>query len=343
MFCQRCGKQLPDGVIECDTCPSFSSDNAGKFVHIEGEANAGTAQDSKLLGVGIEHLHAHHSPITIIEATNRNTTDVPGPSQEEQQAALTRYFEYLHKQCGFLSPRGVPQNVSMIPLRLDEIYVPLTTIRERVQDPRTQLSGLSRTDIPTSPPKQEDSSIPHKQPIAPQEKMDLPRVVIESDGAVLLGEPGAGKTTLTNHLAILFAHAYQHNRDIVQDRDGNQYGEARLPILIRLADYAEDLRINPHRSLSEFLAIPCGQTEDKRRTLASVFEHALDEGNALVILNGLDEVADEATHVKIARRIDDFAVHLKAGNRIIVTSRIAGYHKARLGSAFHQYTILPFK
>ena len=91
--------------------------------------------------------------------------------------------------------------------------------------------------------------------------------------------------------------------------------------------------------MRDFLAQTLVNTPIPRETLAAVFEDALQNGKAFVLLDGLDEVAQAADRIEISRQIDALATHSEAGNRVLVTSRIAGYREARLNSAFAQFTL----
>ncbi len=77
--------------------------------------------------------------------------------------------------------------------------------------------------------------------------------------------------------------------------------------------------------------------------LAPVFERAIQAGRALVLLDGMDEVADEGRRRFVAEQVSVFARELIArGNRVVVTSRIYGYRSAVLSLDVPHVTVLDF-
>ena len=140
----------------------------------------------------------------------------------------------------------------------------------------------------------------------------------ETDGVIVLGDPGAGKTTLLKYLALRYATGA-----------GERLGLGRrLPVLVPLSAYAtaladEDIRLDDfvvgyHRKLG--LDLP----------VRDLVEGALGAGEALLLLDGLDEVKERATRrVVMDRVVDFFAAHRRTGNKFVFTSRIVGYRDVR--------------
>src|SRR5262249_35769393 len=135
------------------------------------------------------------------------------------------------------------------------------------------------------------------------QKIGLPQAVRESSRLIILGVPGSGKTTLTRFLAATFANACLNGEGNVADKDGNEYGATRIPIRIRIAEYADAFRKNRNLSLEEFL--PCAFKESRlpQEAMAELFKITFDQGDAFVLLDGLDEVADAGDRREIADRI----------------------------------------
>jgi predicted NACHT family NTPase len=114
---------------------------------------------------------------------------------------------------------------------------------------------------------------------------------------MILGRPGAGKTTFLKRLATVC--------------NGGEFLAGQVPIFVTLKEWAETVG---KPGLFEFL----GQSSsEKIREIRQVF----DKGRGLILLDGLDEVL-EADHDRIVDAIRDFAV-IHGNNYIVITCRIA--------------------
>ncbi|MEA5485906.1 MULTISPECIES: NACHT C-terminal helical domain 2-containing protein [Pseudanabaena] len=126
------------------------------------------------------------------------------------------------------------------------------------------------------------------------------KAVDEIQKLVVLGKPGAGKTTFMKYLAMSCLA-------------GKFHGEL-VPIFVTLKAYAEE-RGQP--SLENYIL-----TEfEKRKVSQDVAKQLLDNGKALILLDGLDEVKKEDDR-RVKQDIDQFSRDwLK--NRFAITCRIA--------------------
>jgi predicted NACHT family NTPase len=124
--------------------------------------------------------------------------------------------------------------------------------------------------------------------------------VEEFQKLVVLGKPGAGKTTFMKYLAMSCL--------------GSRFHGELVPIFVTLKAYAEE-RGQP--SLENYIL-----TEfEKRKVSQDVAKQLLDEGKALILLDGLDEVKKEDDR-RVKQDIDQFSRDwLK--NRFAITCRIA--------------------
>jgi tetratricopeptide (TPR) repeat protein len=200
--------------------------------------------------------------------------------------------------------------------------------------------------------------------------VDLAEGLRKHTYSAILGEPGAGKTTLLRYLARHFAIAYrgiQAVEDLTSQPSqeespsplrvgegspkrvlggmGEDLGEIRLPVLFRIADFAERLAQQPDLSLVEYLKqFYCQWESDRNPTngcaVADLLLDKMAVGDCLVLMDGLDEVFDRANRVKVVEQIDLF-VKEYSENKFAITSRIAGYQEASLGSRFRELTIAP--
>ena len=133
---------------------------------------------------------------------------------------------------------------------------------------------------------------------------------------VLLGDPGTGKTTLMRYLAVMAAGDKRAEIGLSEDQE-------RLPIVIYMRDWAK----HPERSLLD-------QVQDYIENTLQVelppgfLEHWTD-GQALLLLDGLDEVAEDATRAALVEKINCFlSAPAHEENWTVITSRPWGYSRA---------------
>ncbi|MGW4805432.1 NACHT domain-containing protein [Kitasatospora sp. NPDC004272] len=140
--------------------------------------------------------------------------------------------------------------------------------------------------------------------------------------AVLLGDPGAGKSTLAHFLALALTGAELDGAEPLAPLVGH------VPLVVELRTYAqEEWR---QSTFEDFLA-HLARTEGLAPP-PEILRPLLADGRALVVFDGLDELFDPEVRTATARRIAAFAARYPHC-RILVTSRTVGYHRAVLDAA----------
>ena len=140
--------------------------------------------------------------------------------------------------------------------------------------------------------------------------------VADSRRAVILGDPGSGKSSLLQYLALEWVEGKTE----------------KLPLLIELREFA----INPSANFLEFLHR--GRGVDWQFDQQQLHQHLL-ESPTLVMFDGLDEVFDRATQSTVIDDIIRFSQQYPKA-QVLVTSRIIGYNPDRLQhSGFRHFTI----
>jgi len=143
---------------------------------------------------------------------------------------------------------------------------------------------------------------------------------LHQDAPVVLaaiGAPGSGKTTLLNHVARLTARTAPDRR-------------RPIPVLLQLRDHAKAVAADPAMSLPELIrhALPRLVVAEP----AGWWESRLTRGKCVVLLDGLDEVANAAQRHDIVAWVNQqIAVYPR--NDFVVTSRPHGYRDAFVESA----------
>jgi len=156
---------------------------------------------------------------------------------------------------------------------------------------------------------------------------------------VLLGDSGSGKTTLVKWLARTCALG----KKAVAERLG--LDESLTPIVLPIAEYAKACCNADGQGLSpvEYL-----EQEHERRAggLGKLLRQRIDEGEAFLLFDGLDEVPNTEVRLRAARNVEATlracAEQGATGTRCLVTSRVYGYELCRLRGPEH-FELAPFE
>ncbi len=201
-------------------------------------------------------------------------------------------------------------------LRLERVYIALNTT-ERRQPPlrKERKQGREQEQVPLS----------------------ALRAMIESRRLVLLGDPGSGKSTFAQHLCLCLAGSrLDSNGDWprrLQAADAERWELALypFPIFVRLRSFAHDTGSLPddpkQMGRAEHLLAFIQKEVAKlgRKELADHLLDMLENGQAFVLLDGLDEVADPARREKVAGAIQHFAFKRFPYARVLITCRVRQY------------------
>ncbi|MGB0384893.1 MAG: HEAT repeat domain-containing protein [Ardenticatenaceae bacterium] len=279
-----------------------------------------TREQSDLLKGVLGHLEE------IAANTARPVVDLSGLRQE--------YFDYLirehkdHVIRGF-SPRVSGRDVS---LPLAKIFLPLEAIEGRPalaeyaeEDMlRQAISGsMGELDWQRHTLEMEKRSAQLGARLAAQRALTLAEL-LDSSRAVLLGDPGTGKTTVTCYITYALAAG-----------DRTHIGRRVLgltPVLIRLANYGQAFEGDRTMHLIEYVE------QELTPRFGPYLRQAIENGHCLIILDGLDEVTDPTLRTRVTERIQTMVASYHH-NRFLVTSRIIGYDRSPLTREFKHATL----
>lgn len=233
--------------------------------------------------------------------------------------ALVRYLENMISTHQWLPLQGIRTGGNQpLSVPLEKVYVSLTAMDK-------QVGG--------APHRSKDDDL-----IRDSGTLSIGTALARYSRLVMIGDPGSGKTTLMAYLALTYARTLGTADDLVKSRLGLDEASS-LPILLPLRDLGRHLseeHPNPGKDgpmlLLNFLHEVYAANDIKLPE--DFFSTYLESGQAAVLLDGMDEVADTALRQRVARLIEKFAQRYEKA-RFVVTSRQVGYDgAARIAAGF---------
>lgn len=239
------------------------------------------------------------------------------PPPPDISSLRTAYLNHLKNHFGEIDFRGIAQVQNIVKLPLRDIFVPLSGDLEAERE---------------AVEKEQDLEKLARQKVETERRVLLKQLIRDNPYLVILGDPGSGKSTTLKYISLMFAE----NETEAQLNLERQW----LPIFFPIAAYGQALDKNGV-ALQNFIPHYLRERHNLP-DLTPLFEHALDNKYALVLLDGLDEVRDWETRLVILQHVENDFLKRHPDSRFIFTSRIAGYDRARLGPPFRHCTVLPF-
>ncbi|MCX5332271.1 HEAT repeat domain-containing protein [Streptomyces sp. NBC_00140] len=304
-------------------------------VAADGERAVGAAGDARAVVTG-DGSSATYIENQYVQQAPTEPAEPAGSSDEEDGEALRRYARRVHECYGRLDLEVlIPmEEGEHPPVELNEVFVP-PKVREDpppVELPRDILNRLVDSgDWPGELPLEPDTLERIRQAYMERPLRDVLQVLAapDADRVVLLGDPGAGKSTLVRRLALALAGG--------APLDGLDPLGGRVPLVVELREYAAgQWRERTFEDFLDHLHTVKGMAPPRPLT-----ERLLAEGRAIVLFDGLDELFDPAAREQVGHRIADFAGRYRStGCRVVVTSRVIGYRRGVLENAgFGHYMI----
>lgn len=219
------------------------------------------------------------------------------------------YLDGVSRRCELLDLTGLGVVMTGQQLSLDRGYVPL---KVRAREPQTQEPNGC----------EEVARLPATRggPVRP---LSLEQAVERFRRFFLVGEPGSGKTTALRDLA----------RSMVAKRrkTHSERGKPLVPVLVRLAEWSQQLQ--HHVDVDVVQAAISQLPVPNQDATADWLREQASKGGVLVLLDGLDEVADAELRGRLIEQVGKFVQdHREVG--VIITSRPVGFDEPNLGAQF---------
>ena len=265
---------------------------------------------------------------------------VTGPAVPPDSAAIQHYLRRLTAETRGIQLLGMGRSFQ-VDLPIDEAYVPLRMVRftrQREQDmPERLPQGQAGKGMPERESIERELTVEEDGANRDRRWMFRQCQQQHKRGVVVLGEPGAGKTTWARQLAWRLASGEARPEEL-------GLAPGMRPVLLRLRNLAvEELKagLSPLRSLQAFLqretysdGAPAGQQDPSQQFWDD------SQRGILWILDGLDEVVELTLRETVAGWIRA-AVKDRPYDWFVVTSRFQGYQSDRvlLGADFLEFHV----
>ncbi len=264
-----------------------------------------------------------------------------GPPPEDPRQALAIYRKVLLQSGRVLSLRAMDKasgdaTSAQQPLRLVNVYIDLNT--------------TSQVQIPG---KKKKPSAHELDPGGATRPLGALEAVAKQRQAVLLGDPGGGKSTFVQHLAqSLAGHSLEPEAGwLEQLTDWPSQEAGILPIPVILRDFAHQLpgEIDDPLEASHLWKFIQSRLKAQNLDFADQPIHdLLEEGEALVLLDGLDEVPSRQQRILVRDAVTAF-IERYPENRFLITCRtlsyqppVAGDQDLRLDKRIPSFELAPF-
>jgi formylglycine-generating enzyme required for sulfatase activity/predicted phosphodiesterase len=271
------------------------------------------------------------------------TWELPGRMKPDPRARPARistevdvrpYLEKLREENRWLDIRGIGAKVAER-TELERVYT-----RLRVAGPGAHGSRAGEKREPREASSPQDLR---------QRDLELHDLLQANPNMVLVGDPGAGKTTFLRFVALNLAQALLGEEREQSMRRIGLTGEPSFPVVVSLGRFGQFLREHPdtrypddspahlHRYLDfRFKGFDIGLPEKHLR-------RRLRAGGCMLLLDGLDEVPGDAMRKRVGAILDEVVGEGRERNRHLVTCRTRAYQgQAQLGAGFSRYNLVDF-
>jgi formylglycine-generating enzyme required for sulfatase activity len=236
-----------------------------------------------------------------------------GPQPNDSTDALNIYCRVLREQGRHFLLRGLDKQSSdssaqdQQPLQLDHVYVNLHTTTQQTREEDRERESKPLTAL---------------------------EAVLKHIQVVILGDPGSGKSTFVNYLTFCLASAWLepdgHWMEKLPGWDGVKPGMF-IPVPVTLREFVQWVPEGESKpEPSHLLKFLVSRWEAQNLAFAAEpLQQCLEGGNAIVLLDGLDETAKEEQLEWVSQAVRSF-MQRYSRSRMLVTCRVLPFQDLRV-------------
>lgn len=206
--------------------------------------------------------------------------------------AKEKYFQYIENECGEIQFEGLPtdKDAGSVKVKLEHIFEPL------------HIEEINKNN---------------EEFIFDEVRESFGKVLETNNRLAILAKPGGGKSTLIKRIAV--AYAYPNKIKLVND---NLPDKDYFPIFIR----CRELGKNISSSITDIINNLPNKAElsDLQGGFQKIVSEALQDGKALLLIDGLDEISKDRDRINFVNQLRIFLSRYP-NTSIITTSRTAGF------------------
>ncbi|TMR40753.1 NACHT domain-containing protein [Actinomadura geliboluensis] len=234
------------------------------------------------------------------QAAQPPSEDGPPPAPRRRAGSRREYLRRMRSTVDQMETIGLVTQAEFV-LRTRQVYVDV------MLRPRTVTDVVTDTGIGPGPAE------------GAGRRASLASFLAGGRMLAVLGAAGSGKTTLARHTAL----------EMVERRRFGLRRRGRLPVLLYLRDHAASVLGDEPGGLAQIAAAAPWLNG---AVSAEWLEHRLERGQCVVLLDGLDEVADARHRGRVVQWMEE-QYSRYPDNAFVVTSRPGGYDGNRLSRA----------
>jgi len=239
------------------------------------------------------------------------------PREKLKDEIFSNYTQYALNEHRHLPLKGFETHLRA-PIEIEQVYV---TMRAHIQFCDFEYTIEGKRELRARIEREQLTDLDIKGSFKAAQKQNIKDIVI-------LGDPGSGKTTLLKYILVM----------LIEGK-----GEEKLGLDTNIIPFFAPLRElkDPDKeSFVDFICRVC--CLEKFSDAKDNFKTLLEQKRGIILLDGIDEVADEKTRIKTCQWIDE-ARKAFVNTPFVVTSRFAGYlGESRLEGSVLELSILDF-